>query len=288
MLTEKAYAKLNLSLDVLGRLPGGYHALRMVMQSVSLCDEVDVSLRGDGRVTLDTDLDWLPRDGRNLAAAAVAAFRDAAGFPELGAEIYIRKHIPVGAGLAGGSSDAAAVLRALNRLKGRPLDAEGLRRAGQTVGSDVPYCVSGGSCLAEGRGEKLSPLPALPPCSVVIVKPAFSLSTAELFGRIDSRVSRTRPDTSGLAAALSAGDLRGVARRMFNVFEDVLPRTCGEVSALRGALLDGGALGAVMTGTGSAVFGLFDDRAAAERVRDALRTDYSECFLTETIPPSEV
>ena len=181
--------------------------------------------------------------------------------------------------MAGGSTDAAAVLRALNVLTGANFSAEQLRALALTVGSDVPYCVTGGMMLAEGRGEILSPLPELPGGWIVICKPPFSVSTAELFGRIDKRRITAHPDTQGLCAALHAGDLRGVARRMFNVFEEALPRSGAEIGSIRGAFLDGGALGAVMTGTGSAVFGVFDDRAAAAAAYERLSQSYRECFL---------
>ncbi len=288
MITERALAKLNLSLDVLGRLPGGYHALMMVMESVELCDEIDLTPRSDGTFTLRCNLSWLPCDGRNLMIRAAKAFQEAAGLSELGAELTLRKRIPVGAGMAGGSSDAAAVLRGLNALAGKPFDEEELRRIALEVGSDVPYCVCGGSALAEGRGERLTPLPDMPKSSVVVVKPAFSISTAELFGRIDGRRISTHPDTAGLRAALENGDLPGIARRMFNVFEDVLPRGCGEIGAIRGELLDLGALGAVMTGTGSAVFGLFAEKDRAARAAETLRERHKEVFLTRFAPAPEI
>lgn len=182
--------------------------------------------------------------------------------------------------MAGGSANAAAVLRALNTLTAAGLDADSLRRIGLEIGSDVPYCIEGGMALAEGRGERLTPLPPMPPCHIVICKPAFSISTAELFGRIDGRSVRTHPDTAGLVAAMERGDLPGTAVRMYNVFEDVLPRNAGDVFSIRSALLDAGALGAVMTGTGSAVFGLFDALPRAEKARDELGRSYRDCVLT--------
>lgn len=276
---EKAYAKLNLSLDVLGQRGDGFHDLCMVMQSAALCDDVTVTLT-PGAFSAESNRAYLPCDDRNVAVKAVRAFFTAAGLPGAGAHVRIEKRIPVCAGLGGGSSDAAAVLRALNRLTGAVLPAETLRRAAAEVGSDVPFCVAGGTCLAEGRGERLTALPSLPPCGIVICMPSFSASTPELFGRIDRRVSRCRPDTAGLLRALASGDLSETARRMYNVFEDVLGRQGDEVRALRGALLDAGALGAVMSGTGSAVFGIFADGAAAARGRDALAPRCREIFLT--------
>ncbi|MBQ2896365.1 MAG: 4-(cytidine 5'-diphospho)-2-C-methyl-D-erythritol kinase, partial [Oscillospiraceae bacterium] len=200
----------------------------------------------------------------------------------------LKKRIPVGAGMAGGSTDGAAVLRALNRLCGRPFDAEALRAIGLTLGSDVPYCVQGGSMLAGGRGEKLTPLPMPPECHVVIAKPVFSLSTAELFSRVDGRHARTRPDTRGLICAMEQGDLPGMARRMFNVFEDVLPRHCGEVASIRGTLLEAGALGSVMTGTGSAVFGVFAGETAAKAAAGQLRSQYRDVCCTKFIDTLEI
>ena len=208
-VTEISRAKLNLSLDVLAKRADGYHDLRMVMGSVAFGDEVTVSLRTDGETVCRSDLPWLPTDRRNLAVRAAEAFFAAVGEEYPGAEIRMVKHVPVGAGMAGGSANAAAVLRALNTLTASGLDAETLRRIGLEIGSDVPYCVSGGMALAEGRGERLTPLPPLPECHIVICKPAFSISTAELFSRIDSRAVRTHPDTAGLIGAMERGDLGG-------------------------------------------------------------------------------
>lgn len=280
---EKGYAKLNYSLDVHAKRADGYHDLTMVMGSVSLWDDVAVSLRADGRIEAVCSLPWLPRDERNLAVRAARVFFDAAGETSLGADIRIKKRVPVGAGMAGGSTDAAAVLRALNVLTGANLPAERLRALALTVGSDVPYCVTGGMMLAEGRGESLSPLPELPGGWIVICKPPFSVSTAELFGRIDKRRVTAHPDTPGLCAALRERDLCGVARRMFNVFEEALPRSSAEIGSIRGALLDGGALGAVMTGTGSAVFGIFGSHAAAAAAHKSLSHSYRECFLVHAV-----
>ena len=279
-LTERSCAKLNLSLDVLARRDDGYHDLRMVMCSVELHDVVTVSLRTDGIATAESNFSWLPRDQRNLAVKAAQAFFDAVGESNPGVSIRIKKNIPVGAGMAGGSANAAAVLRALNTLTGAGLGTEALRQIALSVGSDVPYCVAGGMALAQGRGEELTPLPALPDCHVVICKPAFSVSTAELFHRLDGLSLKAHPDTAGLIEALRAGNLSGVAVRMYNVFESALPRNCGEIFSIRSALLDHGALGAIMTGTGSAVFGVFAEQDTARKAHAALAGSYRDCFLT--------
>ena len=282
--TVLARAKLNLTLDVLGKRPDGYHDLKMVMQSVALADTLTVETGTGEGLEVRTDLSFLPNNEKNLAAAAALAFQTVTGRDLGGVAIAIEKRIPVCAGMGGGSSDAAAVLRSLDRMLGTGQDLAALARIGERVGSDVPYCVLGGTALAEGRGEVLTPLSALPHCHVVICKPAFSISTPELFRAVDGVRLRCRPDTDGVLAALEAGDLGGVARRMYNVFEDVLPpRQRTEVAAIRSALVQHGALGANMSGTGPTVFGLFEDADRARSAWEELRQTYRDVFLTETV-----
>lgn len=281
-MNVKAYAKLNLTLDILRKREDGYHDLRMVMQSISLADDLTIT-PADGAGAMSTNLSYLPADGRNLAQLAAAAFREATGLGG-GVDIAIKKHIPVCAGMGGGSSDAAAVLRAMNEMTGAGLSPEELAKIGEKVGSDVPYCVLGGTALAEGRGEILDPLPPLPHCWAAVCKPAFPVSTPQLFGRVDVRKIVRRPDTEGLIAALEAGDLIGVARRMYNVFEDVLePRRRGEIDSIKAAMIDCGALGASMSGSGPTVFGLFEGKAQAEEACARLEELYKNVYLSETV-----
>ena len=271
----EANAKLNLTLDVLGRRPDGYHDMRMIMQSVELADLLDITRSGSGELRVSTNLHFLPNNAKNLAAQAALRWWE---------DITIDKHIPVCAGMAGGSSDAAAVLRALNELEGAGLSLAQLARIGEQVGSDVPYCVTGGTALAEGRGEVLTPLPPLPPCWVVLCKPEFSISTPALFAKIDSVKLRCRPDTQGVIAALEAQDLVGVARRMYNVFEDALPeRQRSRVNDIKNVLIQCGALGASMSGTGPTAFGLFDSEALAREAQERLTGVGGEVFLTRTV-----
>lgn len=277
---ERAYAKLNLSLDVLKKRGDGYHDMCMVMQSVSLCDDVFLSLRNDGEINISTNLSYLPCDERNIAFKAARAFFEAVKSPKLGADIKITKRIPVCAGMGGGSSDAAAVLRALNTALSAPMNGDELEHLGATLGSDVPFCIRGGTALAEGRGELLKNLTPISQSHIVICKPGFSVSTPLLFSRLDLSAVRYRPDTQGLVSALNNHDLNGVCRRMFNVFEDVLPTTADAISEIKGVLLDMGALGAVMTGTGSAVFGIFDSSLNASEADSELKKFYSEVFIT--------
>ena len=275
--TEKAYGKLNLSLDVTGRREDGYHDLAMLMQTVTICDELSLRFRDDGRVWASSNLRFIPGDERNLAVRAALRFLEAVGEQGQGLQIDLRKQIPVGAGMGGGSSDAAAVLRALNRMYGSPFDRKGLEELAQQIGSDVAFCVAGGTALAEGRGEKLTDLPAMPDASFVICKPSFSISTPELYKKLDSAPVRIHPDTPGLLNAVREGDLRALCRRMYNVFEEIDDRRLRTVAQIKGRLLDYRALGAMMTGTGSAVFGVFEQEEDARKACAALRPDYPFC-----------
>ena len=280
----KALAKLNLSLDVLGKRPDGYHDMKMVMQSITLSDDITV-VDNDGQgIRVSSNVGFLPTNEKNLAVAATLRFYESLGKEPRSVDLSLEKAIPVCAGMAGGSSDAAAVLRALNEMEGRPYDLMELAKVGEKVGSDVPYCVLGTTALAEGRGEVLTNLPKLPRCWVVVCKPDFPVSTPELFGKIDRCKVRCRPDTDGIIRALEQGDLEGVARRMYNVFEDVLPeRQRSRVRDIKNTLIQCGALGANMSGTGPTAFGLFEDEAAAREAYAQLKEQYKETYLAETV-----
>ena len=280
----QAFAKLNLTLDILGKREDGYHDLRMVMQSITLADTLTLEENQGEGLRVSANLRFLPTGEKNLAAAAALRFWEALGREPENLDIRIEKRIPVCAGMAGGSSDAAAVLRALNQRAGDPFAPKELARLGERVGSDVPYCVLGGTALAEGRGEVLTPLAPLPRCWVVACKPDFPISTPELFAQADRVKLRRRPDTAGLVAALEAGDLGGVARRMYNVFEDVLPaRLYTRVAEIKNILIQCGALGANMSGSGPTAFGLFDRLEAAQEARACLAQRYRDTFLCETV-----
>ena len=281
-LTGKAFAKINISLDIVSKMADGYHNLRMVMQTVSLYDEVTIECKPGEGIRVDAGLPYLPGDERNIAAKAALAFFKHTRISGYSTDIKIKKAIPVCAGLGGGSTDGACVLRMLDNMFETSLGRIELERLGSTIGSDVPFCIDGGTKLAEGRGEILTDLPHIPQCYIVIIKPPFSCSTPELFKRVRCDKIRSRPDTGGLVKALGEGDLRGVAQRMYNVFEDVLPRGERDIAAIKYALIDSGALGAVMTGSGPAVFGLFDNKTDAESAFLKLKVNYNECFLAET------
>ena len=280
-----AHAKLNLTLDVLGERSDGYHDMCMVMQSVTLRDCLSLHWGGNAPLNVKSTFRFLPGDARNLAAKAALRFWAAAGLAPEPLTIELEKHIPMCAGMAGGSSDAAAVLRALNEHYAQPLTEERLQAVAAEIGSDVPFCLLGGTALAESRGEKLTPLPHLPPCWLVLCKPGFSVSTPELFGRIGGRAkNRRRPDTAGVLTALEEGDLSGVARRLYNVFEDVLPdRHAATVREVEQTLIYHGALGAAMSGTGSTVFGIFAGKAEAQSAFNDLSARYAETFLSRPV-----
>ena len=280
----KALAKLNLSLDVLGKRPDGYHDMKMVMQSITLYDTITVEDNGGQGIRVSSNVGFLPTNEKNLAVAAALRFYESLGREPRSIDLTLDKSIPVCAGMAGGSSDAAAVLRALNEMEGKPYGLMELAKVGEKVGSDVPYCVLGTTALAEGRGEVLTTLPALPKCWVVVCKPDFPVSTPELFGKIDRCKVRCRPDTEGIMSALEAGDLEGVARRMYNVFEDVLPeRQRARVLDIKNTLIQCGALGANMSGTGPTAFGLFRDENAAKIAYEQLKEQYQETYLAQTV-----
>jgi 4-diphosphocytidyl-2-C-methyl-D-erythritol kinase len=284
-MIERAYAKLNLTLDVLGKTADGYHDLKMVMQSMEFGDDITIDLTRDGSFRLNPGQPYLPSDDRNLAMRAAKLFLAGTG---LGCTMTVTKRTPVCAGMGGGSSDAAAVLRALNKLTGAHKSAPELCALAEQLGSDVPFCVVGGTALAEGRGERLTALPSMPDCAILVCKPTFSISTPELFGRIDARKSRIRPDTVGMMAALDSGDLKSLSRRVYNVFEDVLDRRQREIFSIKNQLIALGAMGAAMTGTGSAVFGLFDRDDTAQAAYKALSPQYRDCYLTRPAGPAAI
>lgn len=281
-MTQAAPAKVNLALDILGRRPDGYHDMRMVMQTVSLCDTVAVEETAEG-FALHTGGDFIPAGKKTLEQRAAEAFFAAVGRPAPGLSVTLEKRTPAYAGLGGGSADVAALLRILRGSYCPDMPGAELERIGFAVGSDMPFCVRGGTALAEGRGERLTDLRPLPDCFFVLCKPEFGIPTPELFARVRGEELRQRPDIGGMTAALEAGDLEGVAARLGNVFEEVLPEPYHEVFDIKRRLLDLGALNAAMSGSGPTVFGIFRERAAAERAAQALEKTYAQTFLAQPV-----
>lgn len=265
-------AKVNLSLDVCGVRDDGYHTVQMVMQKCNLCDSVYVEKIESG-IELSCNLYFLPTDEKNIAYKAARLFFEETGIRG-GVRIRIEKRIPVSAGLAGGSGNAAAVLQGLNMLYETALGEEKLEAMGLKLGADVPYCLRGGTVLAEGIGEKLTDLPALPKTPIVIAKPKISVSTPEIYNAIDREEIIEHPDTKGLVEALEKRDVRAVAAKMHNVMEPVTHKLHPVIGEIKNILLSYGALGAVMSGSGPSVFGLFADFGAAKKAGAALKENY--------------
>lgn len=280
---EKAYAKLNLTLDVIGKRPDGYHDLDMIMQTVSLCDTVSVR-RGTGEgIKVMSNLGYLPSDERNIAYVAAKVFFEETRADCDGVSIVMEKRIPVAAGMAGGSADGAAVLRALNRLYETNLSLSDLAKMGKRVGADVPYCVFGGTMRARGIGEILDPLAPMPACHIVLCKPQFGMSTAKVFGGLAVSEIKARPDTERVIRALGDGDLSTIARSLSNVLEPVVAHEHTEINALRRIMMECGALGACMSGSGSTVFGIFESRSRAQMAASRLRKRHKDVFTVEPV-----
>ncbi len=279
-LVERAPAKVNLYLDVLGRREDGYHDLCMLNQTVSLWD--DIVLLGDAVFSLSCDDETMPTDRRNLVWRAAEVFFAAMGRPLPAIRLHIAKRIPSGAGLGGGSADAAATLRLLNRWSGQPLTLSELEALGADVGSDVPFCVRGGTQFVRGRGEVTERAPTLPDCHILIVKPTLSLSTADMFARV--RSYGRAGDIEPIKRALASGQLRDAAANMKNAMSECVPPEMARFLAdTKRAMLSGGALNAVMTGSGSAVIGLFDRKETAAAVADALSDGALFVCLTQPV-----
>lgn len=282
-LYEGAFAKLNLTLDVLSKREDGYHDIRSVAQTISIRDDVEIDI-GTGKPwkLLCTDPN-IPTDEGNLAWKAAKVYCDAMKKDPNGIEIRINKRIPSGAGLGGGSADAAAVLRALNRYYGEPLSVLALAELGMQVGSDVPLCTLGGTVMVEGRGERLRKLPDMPECIFVVCKPDFSVSTPELYGRIDEVAIPFRPDHRAMESALLSGDLERVAEQLCNVFDPIVSADHLELNYIKSICNTYGALNQQMTGTGSAVFAIMPSFEYAAVVCNMLKENYPQIFIARPV-----
>lgn len=268
----RALAKINLGLDVVRRRDDGYHEVRMIMQTINLYDQILITRTAKPGIQIETNLSFLPVNENNLVYKAAALLMDEFGIRD-GVFVKLGKRIPVAAGMAGGSSDAAAVLYGMNRMFHLNLSKRELMKLGVKLGADVPYCIMRGTALAEGIGEKLTPLPPMPKCYVVIAKPGISISTRYVYEHLDANhLSRHAPIGRQLKA-LRAGDLEGVVRNMENVLETVTLPEYPVVAELKDRLMAEGALGAMMSGSGPTVFGLFDNMFMAERACAHLRED---------------
>lgn len=276
---EKAFAKLNLYLGIHGLREDGYHELETIFQAIDLCDLVALSVHHQGGISLRCNLPYLPTDNRNLAVKAAEVFFRTTGMENPGLNINIKKAIPVGAGMAGGSTDAACVLRLLNRAFGMPLCDKKLAEAALSLGADVPFCLKGGTALAKGVGEKLQPLAPMPACFFVVAKPNFSVATKDAFQLYDRQPADNYPASTALLEALEQGNLHAVADNLYNALEAPVGGQKPLIFRLRDILLEQGALGARMTGSGSAVFGIFQQEAQARQAAAQARKLCRDVFV---------
>ena len=280
---EPAYAKLNLTLDVLGKRDDGHHNLKSVMQTISVRDDIEIDIGTGKPWCIKCDKEDIPCDERNLAWKAAKVYCDALNKDPNGLEIRITKRIPNQAGMGGGSADAAAVLRALNEYYDHPLSIGALAELGAQVGSDVPFCVVGGTCMCEGRGERLRKLPDMPDCIFVVCKPDFSVSTPELYQKIDEVAISKRPDNQAMESALLAGDIEKVAHNLFNVFDPVVTEEHLELNYIKSLFHQYGAMGYQMTGSGSAVFAVVSEFEVAAVICNMLKANYPNVFICKPV-----
>lgn len=282
-LYEGAFAKVNLTLDVTGKRPDGYHDIKSVMQTISIRDDIEIDVDTDKEWELSCTDDSIPCDGRNLAWKAAEVYFSATGKSTTGLAIRITKRIPSQAGLGGGSADAAAVLRALNRHYDNPLSILALAVLGAQVGSDVPFCVLCGTAMVEGRGERLRKLPDMPDCCFVVCKPPFSSSTPELYKKLDESVIGRRPNNQAMESALLAGDLEKVAENVWNVFDPIVTQDHLELNYIKSIFNSYGSIAQQMTGSGSAVFAIVPDFEFAAVICNMLKENYPQVYIAKPV-----
>jgi len=282
-LTVRAHAKINLTLDVLYKRADGFHQVEMIMQAIELADILNLEETISGDISIASNMVHLPCDHRNLAYQAAMLIKKTCQVKK-GVHVFLEKNIPMSAGLAGGSTDAAGVLLGLNRLWKLGLSLKELEFLGARLGSDVPFCLRGGTALATGRGELLAPLPPLPTCYVVLAKPRIGVSTAWVYGKYRDHELLNHPDTAGVQSALGRGDLPGVASRLSNVLESVTISEYPHIGKLKEWMIQYGAVASLMSGSGPTVFGLVLDKRKAEYIADRLRSQSdAEIIITKTV-----
>ena len=277
----KARAKINLSLDVMGKRPDGYHTVKMIMQSIELHDKVFIEVV-DGGIEVTSDNCWIPSGSENIAFKAAKLIIDRFGIKK-GIKIRIEKRIPVAAGLAGGSSDAASVLKGINQMFALDISETELMAMGKQIGADVPYCMKGGTMLAEGIGELLTELTPVQDVNILLVKPKIGVSTAWVYKNLDFEDIIDRPDTEALISAIQGGRLDALAKGMKNVLETVTIPKYGVIREIKTKLLELGAVGSMMSGSGPTVFGIFNNLESMQNAFDKIKSDRWECFLTKTV-----
>ncbi len=285
-LKYKARAKINLGLDVKGRMSNGYHEVKMIMQTVDIYDELEFKKGKNPDIILSVEShDELGNISNNLIFRAAKLMKEYYGIKD-GIEIHLRKRIPVAAGMAGGSTDAAATMLAMDEMFGLECGREKLMELALRLGADIPYCIMGGTALAQGIGEKLTPLPKPPEASLLVVKPPLMVSTKWVYDTLDAGITKNHPDIDGMLEAIKRGDLDGIASRMGNVLENVTGHKYGIISDIKNLMIEKGALNALMSGSGPSVFGIYRQKQeaenAAEYIKHAMKDKkmHAEIFVT--------
>lgn len=287
-VVTKAYAKINLGLDVIRRRPDGYHDVKMIMQTVDLYDVLSISKKEDETITISTQKEELPINEDNLIYKAVKLMKDTYGFSG-GVHVELVKNIPIAAGMAGGSTDAAAAMRAVNKLfdLNRPL--EELEKIAVKIGADVPYCIQGGTVLSEGIGEVLTTLPDSPQCILLIAKPDISVSTKYVYENLNLPEIKKHPDIDAMKEAIKAGDLQGMIEQMDNVLASVTEEKYEIIGKIKQSMVKSGAVKAMMSGSGPTVFGIFETMVQAAGAFDAIKESgiAREIFISKFVNPKE-
>lgn len=268
----KAYAKINLALDVVRRREDGYHDVRMIMQTIRLFDRLSLRIISGNEIRISTNLPYLPSNEDNLVYRAIDIIRSHYGIKD-GIEAVLEKHIPVAAGLAGGSSDAAAALVGMNQLFGLGINQSKLMEYGVSLGADIPFCIMRGTALSEGIGEVLTPLPPIPDCWILLLKPTFSMSTKYVYQNLKLDDQTFHPAIDDMVTAIREGDLPGITSRMGNVLESAVGNRLSDITALKNSMLELGAEASLMSGSGSTVFGIFTDKDRASQALSRLSAD---------------
>lgn len=279
-LTLNAYAKINLGLDVIGQLPNGYHEVKMVMQTVGILDELTLTKTNEG-IRVTTDNEELPTDENNLIYKAAKLMFTEYNITE-GVHIHLSKNIPIAAGMAGGSTDAAATMKGINKLFNLNVPLERLMELGVRIGADVPYCILGGTALAEGIGEKLTCLKDMPLCHILVAKPDINVSTKYVYEHLDAEGVAHHPDIDGMVKAIETGELQGILDRMENVLETVTIPAHPIISTIKDKMMELGASKTLMSGSGPTVFGIFPNKAKAILAFEEMRENglAKQVFLT--------
>lgn len=283
-MKRKAYAKINIALDAIGKREDGYHLLKMIMQTVDIYDEIELNKNNNGKINITTDKYYLPTDEKNLAYKAAKIFKDTYNIKS-GVDISIKKNIPVCAGMAGGSTDAATVLYLMNKVFAKSLSKAELEAMAVKIGADVPYCIEGGTALCEGIGEKITKLKPFKDKIVVVVKPCFGVSTKDVYKDLDISKIHKHADIEGIIKCMARDDLYGVSTRMRNVLENVTIKKHRVIREIKDEMRTSGAIGTMMSGSGPTVFAFFEDMLIAQRAYEKLKSLYSnsDIFITRTI-----